>query len=88
VVSVSCHWVEEGAGGGAAGADLIVFGPVFEKRVDEVLISGGKGVEMLRKACEIAGDIPVLALGGVTTENAGLCVEAGAGGVAGIGLYR
>jgi thiamine-phosphate pyrophosphorylase len=88
VVSVSCHSVEEVARAGAAGADLIVFGPVFEKRVDEVLISGGKGVEMLRKACEIAGDIPVLALGGVITENAGLCVEAGAGGVAGIRLYR
>jgi thiamine-phosphate pyrophosphorylase len=52
-----------------------------------VLITGGMGVEMLREACGSAGDIPVLALGGVTEENAGLCVQAGAVGVAGIRLF-
>jgi thiamine-phosphate pyrophosphorylase len=86
-VSVSCHSVEEVERAAGAGADLILFGPVFEKRVDGVLISAGKGAGMLREACEVAGEIPVLALGGVTSGNAVVCLEAGADGVAGIRLF-
>jgi thiamine-phosphate pyrophosphorylase len=52
------------------------------------VVIAGAGLDALRKACEIAGDTPVLALGGVTGETARLCVEAGAAGVAGIRLFR
>ena len=87
VVSVSCHSVEEVRRAAAGGVDLILFGPVFEKRVDGVLVSVGKGVEMLREACAVAGRIPVLGLGGVTDEGVGMCLDAGAAGMAGIRLY-
>jgi thiamine-phosphate pyrophosphorylase len=88
VVSLSCHSEEDVAQAAGAGANLILFGPVFEKRVDGVLVSSGRSVGMLRVACAAAGDIPVLALGGVTEGNVGACVAAGAAGVAGIRMFE
>jgi thiamine-phosphate pyrophosphorylase len=87
VVSVSCHTVAELQRAVAGRVDLILFGPVFEKRVGSEVVVAGVGLEALREACVIAGKTPVLALGGVTAENAEACVEAGAGGVAGIRLF-
>ena len=87
VVSVSCHTLEEVVRAREAGADLILFGPVFEKRMDGEVVVVGVGLERLREACEVAGRVKVLALGGVTEENAAECLEAGAAGVAGIRLF-
>ena len=87
VISVSCHTVEEVRRAAADGADLIVFGPVFEKRVADVVVAEGMGLDALREACGAAGATPVLALGGVTWPRAELCIEAGAAGVAGIRLF-
>jgi thiamine-phosphate pyrophosphorylase len=64
-----------------------LFGPVFEKRVEGIVVVAGVGLERLREACAAAGGIPVLALGGVTWESAERCVAAGAAGVAGIRLF-
>jgi thiamine-phosphate pyrophosphorylase len=87
VVSVSCHSVEEVLRAGDAGVDLILFGPVFEKRVDGELITEGVSLDMLGKACQCAGAIPVLALGGIKAENTEACVARGAAGVAAIRLF-
>lgn len=84
VVSVSCHTPTDIARARHHGANYILFGPVFEKRVHGELITAGVGLEALALACAIAESVPVLALGGVTPENAGLCVSAGAAGIAGI----
>ena len=58
--------------------------PVFEKRnAPEV---EPRGISALREACAVK--IPVLALGGVTIENAASCFAAGAAGIAGIRLFQ
>jgi thiamine-phosphate pyrophosphorylase len=101
VVSVSCHSLDEVRRAVADGVDLILFGPVFEKRVFHLngqrtpagdpgaseLVIAGVGLEALREVCAVAGETPVLALGGVTWESAQRCVEAGAAGVAGMRLF-
>ena len=43
-------------------------------------------LEDLRRACQF--EIPVLALGGITLENAAACVAAGAAGIAAIRLFQ
>jgi thiamine-phosphate pyrophosphorylase len=87
VVACSCHTHEEVALAESHGADFAVFGPLFGKAD-----AHGVGVEDLRNICkrEVAASsrMPVLALGGVTVENAAACVDAGAAGVAGIRLFQ
>ena len=83
VIAVSCHAEDEVARAAPSGTDFVVFGPVFEKKN----ASGGPaGIDRLRSACNHG--IPVLALGGVTKENAAMCAQAGAAGVAGIRLFQ
>jgi thiamine-phosphate pyrophosphorylase len=84
IVAVSCHTEAEVAAAKEKGADFVVFGPVFEKK--ESSEARANGLEQLRVAC--GQGIPILALGGVTLENARVCVEAGAAGVAGIRLFQ
>ncbi len=88
VVSVTCHSVEEVRRAAGSGADLILFGPLFEKRVGGKVVVGGVGLERLREACVVAGRTPVLALGGVSSEDEAACLQAGAAGVAGIRLFE
>ena len=87
VISVSCHTLDEVQRAHQQGADLILFGPVFEKRIARQLIRDGSGLEALSAACRAAAGTPVLALGGVTLQNAGACVDAGGAGVAAIRLF-
>jgi thiamine-phosphate pyrophosphorylase len=87
IISVSCHTLFEVRHAVSEGVDLILFGPVFEKRVDGEMVGKGVGLEKLQEACNEAGNTPVLALGGITWPRAELCIEAGASGVAGIRLF-
>jgi thiamine-phosphate pyrophosphorylase len=85
IVSRSCHSTAEA--GSAGNVSLILFAPVFEKVLPAGGTLPGQGLAGLASACHVAGSIPVLALGGVTAENARSCVEAGAAGIAGIRLF-
>ncbi|SEB80974.1 thiamine phosphate synthase [Terriglobus roseus] len=86
IVSASCHTIAD-VRRAAEFADLILFGPVFEKRVAGELVSEGVGLDLLREACAAAEGMPVFALGGVDDSNAQACVDSGAAGVAGIRMF-
>ena len=87
IVSASCHTLADALRARAAGVDFILFGPVFGKTVERVLVAEAAGLKMLRDVCEATSGVPVLALGGVDEENATACLAAGAAGVAGIRLF-
>jgi len=84
LVTVSCHSPADVLRGQENGAAFAVFAPVFEKQDLPELRPAG--LESLRRACQYR--IPVFALGGITLENAGKCLEAGATGIAGIRLFQ
>jgi thiamine-phosphate pyrophosphorylase len=84
VVSAACHSAEEIKQ--AAGADLLLFSPIFEKATAERALDG-QGLTALREAVDLARPVPVLALGGVTEKNAAACIQAGAAGVAAIRMF-
>ncbi len=84
VIAVSCHSPSEILRAESEGADFAVFAPVFGKRNNPA--TPPQGIETLEKAC--VADIPVLALGGVTLQNAASCLKAGAAGIAGIRLFQ
>ncbi len=94
VIGVSCHSLAEVRRAAEHGASFAVFGPVFEKSG-----ASGQGLAALREVCEKTlaqgaeatvptATLPVLALGGVTVENAGACLAAGAAGIAAIRLFQ
>ena len=84
MISQSCHHRDDVEQAAKNGADLALFAPVFEKKDSPK--AQPAGLDALRRACQY--DIPVLALGGVTVENAALCLEAGAAGIAAIRLFQ
>jgi thiamine-phosphate pyrophosphorylase len=84
LLAVSCHSTADAMRAESEGADFAVFAPVFEKK-DRPGIPAS-GIEALRDACRVK--IPVLALGGVTVENAAACFQAGAAGIAAIRLFQ
>jgi thiamine-phosphate pyrophosphorylase len=87
LTSISCHTLEEVTRATNLGADLILFGPVFEKRVANLHITDGSGLDLLHRACLAANGTPVLALGGINHENTPACLAAGAAGIAAIRLF-
>jgi thiamine-phosphate pyrophosphorylase len=87
VISISCHTLDEVIRARREQADLILFGPVFGKNLAGIEVTPAAGLAALSAACEAAGELPVLALGGVTEANTAACIAAGARGVAGIRLF-
>jgi thiamine-phosphate diphosphorylase len=66
--------------------DYLIFGTVFESR-NKPPGHPVAGLNVLRQVC-CATDLPVIAVGGISVENAASVVAAGAMGIAGIDLFR
>jgi thiamine-phosphate pyrophosphorylase len=86
LVGASCHSLGAALGAARAGADYIYFSPIFETP-SKVNYGPPQGLDRLAKICK-AVDIPVIAIGGISAENAVSCFEAGAAGVAAIRLFQ
>jgi thiamine-phosphate pyrophosphorylase len=86
LLGVSTHSMEEVLRAESDGADFVVLSPVFPPRSKDY--SGSQlGIEQFGRICR-ATALPVYALGGITWDNAGDCLAAGAAGVAGISLFH
>jgi thiamine-phosphate pyrophosphorylase len=91
-VSIAAHSNGAVQRGAEDGADAVLVSPVFPSRPASLqrlredgrnATKSGRGLDAVRSARILVGDrCAVLALGGVTAENASACVAAGADGVA------
>jgi thiamine-phosphate pyrophosphorylase len=80
VIGGSASSIEEARRCLAEGADYVGFGPVFPTSSKADAGPAG-GLELLRSVVE-AVPMPIVAIGGITTENAYLVMNAGAHGIA------
>ena len=86
LVGLSCHSLGAALGAARAGADYIYFSPIFFTP-SKANYGPPQGVERLARICA-AIEIPVIAIGGITAENAPECLRASASGIAGIRLFQ
>jgi thiamine-phosphate pyrophosphorylase len=86
LAGLSCHSLEAAQSAAGVGADYLFFGPVFTTP-SKAVFGPPQGLELLAKVCRSVS-IPVLAIGGITLENATACFAAGAAGIAAIRLFQ
>ena len=86
LIGVSCHSLQAARAAASGGADYLFFGPVFATP-SKAAFGVPQGLERLAEICR-AVSVPVLAIGGITLENAPDCLAAGASGIAAIRLFQ
>ena len=85
LIGVSTHSLDEARAARAGGADFVVFGPVFETESKRAY-GEPQGLDKLAEVTRELGEFPVVAIGGITLDNAAECFQAGARGIAAIRL--
>jgi thiamine-phosphate pyrophosphorylase len=80
IIGVSAHTLEQAGQAQQQGADYIGVGPIFETQTKDVGYSP-VGIKFLRLVAKEV-EIPKVAIGGITAQNAFEIVSAGADGVA------
>jgi thiamine-phosphate pyrophosphorylase len=80
VIGASCHSAPAAARATAAGADILVFGPVFATPGKEGWPAGSEALAEVAAATRL----PVFAIGGVTAAEVAAVRRAGAAGIAAI----
>jgi thiamine-phosphate pyrophosphorylase len=86
LIGVSAHSPEEARAAHEGGADFATFGPIFETP-SKSIYGPPPGLGKLGEAARALPDLPLLALGGMTRDNAGAALRAGAHGIAAISLF-
>jgi thiamine-phosphate pyrophosphorylase len=81
IIGFSTHNLAQALAAATLPADYVAFGPIFDthtKRDHEPVV----GLNRLREVKNLLGDIPLVAIGGITEENSLSALEAGADSVA------
>ncbi len=86
LIGASVHSLERAKRAETEGADYVIFGPVFATP-SKAEFGEPQGLERLGKICRSVS-VPVLAIGGITLQNAMHCLSAGAAGVGAIRLFQ
>jgi len=86
LIGASTHSLAAALAAERDGADYVFFGPVFATPA-KLQYGPPQGLARLEEVCRSL-KIPVIAIGGITTENAGECLRAGAAGIAAIRLFQ
>lgn len=86
LIGASTHSLEEACEAREGGADFVVFGPVFDTESKRAY-GPPQGLGKLREVTSQLQGFPVLAIGGVTLDNAESCFAAGASGFGGISWF-
>jgi thiamine-phosphate pyrophosphorylase len=86
LLGVSCHSLEAAQAAESSGADYVFFGPVFATP-SKAASGAPQGLDRLVQVCRVVA-IPVIAIGGITLENAASCLNSGAAGLAAIRLFQ
>jgi thiamine-phosphate pyrophosphorylase len=86
LIGASCHSVQAATAAAKGGANYIFFGPVFVTP-SKAAYGAPQGLARLAEVCR-AVSLPVVAIGGITLDNAAPCLAAGSSGIAAIRLFQ
>jgi thiamine-phosphate pyrophosphorylase len=86
LVGASTHSLASAQTAEQSRAAYVIFGPVFETP-SKKQFGPPQGLERLAEVCERVA-IPVIAIGGITAENARQCIAVGASGIAAIRMFQ